>query len=95
MAQEKAVSSAAKKKHEHEVNKNSHYERVAMRQMLRDSRIIPANAPNEKADRWLDSHGYLTHAGYKPPPDRVQRLAQRIGRRKSGSTYSILPRRKK
>lgn len=60
----------------------SHKERVAMRQLLRDSGTIPPDAPNTKADQWLMTHGYLTHKGYKPPEDRVQKLQQRLGRRR-------------
>lgn len=61
------------------VEKASHKERVAMRQLLRESGVISSDADNDEADRWLLRHGYLYNAGYKPPKDRVQKLAHNLG----------------
>lgn len=59
--------------------KHSHKERVAMRELVRSSGMVNRQADNEEVDRWLYSHGYLYAAGYKPPKDRVKRLAKNLG----------------
>lgn len=61
------------------VSKKSHKERVAMRQMLRDSGLVDKNADNDTCDVWLTRHGYLHIAGYKPPKDRVKKLRRNLG----------------
>lgn len=59
--------------------KHSHKERVAMRQLVRQSGVVDKQADNEEVDRWLLRHGYLYASGYKPPKDRVNRLAKNLG----------------
>lgn len=63
-------------------DKYSHVERVAMREMIREMNVIPPDSNNEVADNWLMRHGYLHHAGYKPPENRVDQLARHIGYRR-------------
>jgi hypothetical protein len=60
-------------------DKESHRERVAMRQILRDSGIVPKDADNGTCDRWLYRHGYLFASGYQPPANRVERLKRNVG----------------
>lgn len=61
-------------------DKTSHHERVAMRQILRESGVIARDADNETADIWLYRHGYLHSSNYKPPANRVARLKKNVGR---------------
>lgn len=55
-----------------------------MRALLRKSGLIPSDATNDEADRWLLRHGYLQSAsfGYSKtnvPKNRVARLAHNLG----------------
>lgn len=60
-------------------DKSSHKERVAMRDILRESGVVPRNADNETCDIWLYRHGYLYSSNYKPPANRVARLKRNVG----------------
>ena len=59
--------------------KSSHRERVLMRALLRKKGVVDKQAPNEVADKWLQSHGYLHATGYEPPKNRVSALSKSLG----------------